>query len=288
MGEMRAGRSVGRRGLGRRGLAGVAVAGAALLAVGALLSPATAAGRSAARPLGLFQPVAGESIPLHGGTVDSLNWSGYVVTPSAPVTNVSSTFTVPTAGLLPPGFTATWTGIGGYTSGSTDLIQAGVGEQSLPSTPLLGPQYYAWIETLPNPEQPIQGCSGDPNCTVNPGDVVSVTINNTSGNAWTISMSDSGHWSYSKSLNYQSSRSSAEWILEAPTLAVVQTIPAPVGTAHFGPTSTFNGGQTIASGNPTTIDMGPGVGLNEATPSVLSSSGEAFNVCTYASSCPAT
>lgn len=55
-----------------------------------------------------------EGLPLHGGTVDSLNWSGYAVTPSAGgVTAVSSTFTVPSAGLVPPGFAATWTGIGG-------------------------------------------------------------------------------------------------------------------------------------------------------------------------------
>lgn len=282
MGEMRAGGTIRCR-----ALAGATVACAVLMVVGAMLSPASAVVRGAARPLGLFQPVAGESIPTHGGTVDSLNWSGYAVTPSVPVTSVSSTFTVPSAGLVPPGFTATWTGIGGFTSGSTDLIQAGVGEQSLPSAPLVGPQYFAWIETLPNPESPIQGCSGDPNCTVNPGDVVSVTISNTSGDNWSIQMSDTGHWNYSTTLTYQSSRSSAEWILEAPTLAVVQTIPAPVGVAHFGPTSTFNG-QSVAAGNPTTIDMGLGIGPNEATPSPLGGpSGESFNVCTYASSCPA-
>lgn len=45
---------------------------------------------------------------------------------------------------MPPGFAATWTGIGGYNT--SDLIQAGTAEQSAPSNPLLGDQYYAWYE----------------------------------------------------------------------------------------------------------------------------------------------
>ena len=68
-----------------------------------------------------------ERLPAHGGTADSLNWSGYAVTPTGGgITAVSSTFTVPTAGLVPPGFAATWTGIGGYNT--SDLIQAGTAE----------------------------------------------------------------------------------------------------------------------------------------------------------------
>lgn len=265
-------------------LLGSVMGAVALLAAGAMLSPAGAATASHHSGLGVLQPVAGEAVPLHGGTVSSLNWSGYAVTGSG-ITGVASTFTVPSAGLIPPGFTATWAGIGGYST--SDLIQAGVGEQSLPSAPLLGPQYNAWWETLPNAETPLSGCSPDPNCTVNPGDVVTVNITNGGGNLWKIAMADANHWSWSKTVSYASSESSAEWILEAPTLAVVQTIPAPVGVAHFGPTSTFNQGgtKTIAQGNPTMIDMGLGIGPNEATPSPLASDGQSFDVCTYSSSC---
>jgi hypothetical protein len=221
---------------------------------------------------------------LRAGTQDSVNWSGYVVTPSAPVTNVSSTFTVPSAGLVPPGFAATWAGIGGYTPGSVDLIQAGVGEQSLPDNPVLGPQYYAWYELLPAPETQLTNCSNDPNCTVVPGDQVSVNISQAGTNLWDISVSDNGKWNYFNQVTYGSSRSSAEWILEAPTL-LAQTLMAPVGTVHFGPTSTFNGGQTIAEGNPTEVVLGTGV-VNEATPSALASDGQSFNDCAYAQSCP--
>jgi hypothetical protein len=254
---------------------------------------AAASGASAARlhaqprSLGALIPAhKGQVLPLHGGTTDSLNWSGYAVTPGSGITAVSSTFIVPSAGLVPPGFAATWAGIGGYNT--SDLIQAGTAEQSAPDNPLVGPQYYAWYELLPNSETQLTNCSGDPNCTVRPGDSISVNVGNVSGNTWSISVSDSGKWSWSQNVSYSSSESSAEWILEAPTL-VAQTLLAPVGTVHFGPTSTYTAGgatHTIAQGNPTQIDLGTGV-VNEATPSALGADGQSFNDCAYAQSCPA-
>lgn len=228
----------------------------------------------------------GQVLPLHGGTTSSLNWSGYAVTPGSGVTAVDSTFTVPSAGLDPPGFAATWTGIGGYNT--SDLIQAGVEEQSFPSNPLLGAQYAAWYELLPASETPISNCTGDASCTVTPGDKVTVDISNVSGNTWNVSLTDAGKWSWSQNLNYSSSESSAEWILEAPTL-VAQTVLANVGTVPFGPTSTYTDGSgthTIAAGNPTQIALGTGV-VNEATPSALASDGQSFNDCAYALSCAA-
>lgn len=254
-------------------------------ATGHLSGPAGVTGAGAARA-GVLQPVG--SLPLHAGTVDSLNWAGYAVTPGSGVTAVDSTFTVPSAGALPPGFSATWAGIGGYST--SDLIQAGVAEQSIPSNPLLGPQYYAWYEILPAAETPITGCSGDSNCTVSPGDQISVNIHNVSGNTWSVGMTDAGRWSYSTTLTYASSESSAEWIQEAPTLVVVQTLPAPVGTVHFGPTSTFTHGgttSTIAGGNPTAINEGVVDPVDVAIASPLASDGQSFNVCVYALSCPA-
>lgn len=101
-------------------------------------------------------------------------------------------------------------------------------------------------------------------------------------------MTDAGKWSWSQDVNYTSSGSSGEWILEAPTL-VAQTTLADVGTAHFGPTSTYTAGgatHTIAEGDPTQIDLSPGV-VNEATPSALASDGQSFNDCAYAQSCAA-
>jgi hypothetical protein len=116
-----------------------------------------------------------------------------------------------------------------------------------------------------------------------------VTITQTSPGQWDVNPSDPAEgWTFDKSIAYASSLSSAEWILEAPTVAV-QTIPANTGTAHFGPISTYTdatGTHTIAQGDPTLVDMGPGIGVNEATPSALGSDGQSFNDCTYAQSCP--
>jgi len=273
----------------RRALVNGFAAGIASIATlaGASAAVAHTHARPARSGLGALIPAhKGQVLPTHGGTTSSLNWSGYAVTPGSGITAVSSTFTVPSAGLVPPGFAATWAGIGGYNT--SDLIQAGTAEQSAPSNPLVGPQYYAWYELLPNSETQLTNCSGDPNCTVTPGDNVSVNISQVSGNTWSISVSDSGKWSWSQNVSYSSSESSAEWILEAPTL-VAQTVLAPVGTVHFGPTSTYTAGgatHTIAAGNPTQIDLGTGV-VNEATPSALASDGQSFNDCAYALSCPA-
>lgn len=252
------------------------------------LTGATQAASARTAPIGVMvRADSHRSLPLHGGTVDSLNWSGYAVTPSGGgITAVASTFVVPKAGLVPPGFAATWTGIGGFNT--SDLIQAGTSEDSLPSLPVVGPQYFAWYELLPNAETQLTGCSGDANCTVVPGEHITVSISQLSATGWHIAMTDSGHWTWAKNVTYQSSRSSAEWILEAPSLLALQTIVSPLGTTSFGPVSTYTVGRTtrtIAAGNPTRVILSPGV-VDEATPSALASNGQSFNDCTYTSSCP--
>jgi hypothetical protein len=232
-----------------------------------------------------------EALPMKGGSVTSANWSGYAVTPSGGnVTSVSSTFTVPTAGLLLPGFSASWAGIGGFTG--SDLIQAGVADDSFPSNPLLGDQYFAWYELLPGASIQLTNCIGDAACTVNPGDTMSVRIFQTATNVWTIDVGDAGHWTWSMAgVKYTSTHSSAEWILEAPQVDGLQSLIAGVGTAAFGPFSSFSigsgGPQSIASGDPTQIILTtPEIPtINLATPSALAADGQSFNVCVYAQSC---
>src|ERR1700741_5158957 len=106
----------------------VAIVSAAMLVAASAAGARSQTARSS-HGLGALVPShKNERLPLHGGTADSLNWSGYAVTPSGGgVTAVSSAFTVPSAGLVPPGFAATWTGIGGYNT--SDLIQAGPDQQ---------------------------------------------------------------------------------------------------------------------------------------------------------------
>ncbi len=225
--------------------------------------------------------------------VESENWSGYAVTPTGGnVTAVSSTFVVPAAGDDLPGEASTWAGIGGYNT--SDLIQAGVAESSFPSLPLLGDQYYAWYELLPASPVQLTGCHGDASCTVTPGDQIAVNIKQNTGasNSWSISETDAGKWTWSDdSISYTSSNSSAEWILESPTLEISPIDLAGVGTVHFGPYSSFTIGQgspeTIAQGKPIAMGMtflGLGI-LHEATPSALAPDGQGFNACAYETSC---
>jgi hypothetical protein len=249
----------------------VGVAPIAVLATSATASPVKTVGR--------FLPAHQHQVlPMHNADTSSLNWSGYAVT-GTNITRVTSSYIVPTVNNLPPGFTANWAGIGGYSS--SDLIQAGTGEDTLDG-------YYAWYEILPDSETLLTDCTGDAACTVNPGDHMTIDINKVGANLWSVSLTDGNNWSWQRNISYQSSESSAEWILEAPTV-VVQTVPANVGQSYFGATSTFavNGGasQSIASGGPISIAMGPGL-VNEATPSGLAPNGESFNVCTYKQSCP--
>jgi hypothetical protein len=227
-------------------------------------------------------------LPASAGAVESLNWSGYAVRRvSAPINAVSGSFTVPPAGLVPPGFAATWAGIGGYDS--SDLIQAGVAEDSLPGNPLLGPQYYPWYELLPKSEMQLAGCSGDRNCGISPGDRVRVRIKRTGARTWSITMVDTGKWTWTNTVTYTSSRSSAEWILEAPSLLVTPTPLAPVGTVRFGVPATYTAGtkrHTIAAGDPAQINLGIGP-LTLASPSALAGDHSSFNACAYTHTCPA-
>lgn len=213
---------------------------------------------------------------------DSLNWSGYAALPGPgqKVTRVSGSWTVPSAGIVPPGFSSTWTGIGGYNTG--DLIQAGTTQDTLDG-------YYAWYEVLPDTETPISGCTGDAACTVNPGDAVKVDISSLGGSQWSIVIANAGKWTWSTTLTYASTFSSAEWIVEAPTLLVAQTTIAQLGTVHLDQnTFALDGGtaRTIAQGGPVSIRLSLAGLVTEATPSGLDGQGDGFNVCTYTSSCP--
>src|SRR5437764_7105126 len=204
---------------------------AGLLTMAAVAVPASGAGSTAAATIagaghGVLVPAhAGQALPTRNADTTSLNWSGYAVVgqPGHPITAVTQSWIVPSVSPVPPGFSSTWAGIGGYNT--SDLIQAGT-ESDVLQTP------YAWYEILPASETPItSGCVGDPTCTVQPGDAMTVSIRNNGGNAWTISMTNP-RWTWSLNLNYGSTLSSAQWVPGAPTVGV-QTILAHVRTQQF-------------------------------------------------------
>jgi len=235
--------------------------------------------------VGKFLPAhPGAVLPRHDATVTSLNWAGWVVRPTTWVSGVQSTFTVPQAKLTPPGFSSSWAGIGGFDT--SDLIQAGTASDSVAFG---APRYYAWMELLPASEGLLVNCTGDRNCTVSPGNRMGVDIHTVGPNIWSVTVVNAGHWSWHLNVTYHSKATSAEWILEAPSLGNVQTTVAQVGAAYFGRTSNYTTGghrHTIAAGRPVKVNMGAGVGI-EAVTSNLASNRQSFRVCTYKLSCAA-
>ncbi|HUY09932.1 MAG TPA: G1 family glutamic endopeptidase [Candidatus Dormibacteraeota bacterium] len=193
--------------------------------------------------------------------VSSSNWSGYVVG-NGPYTSVQGTFDVPN--ILSSSTntdTAEWVGIDGFTN--TSLIQAGINEPYDASTKTYVVQ--AWWEILPASATPIS-------MTVSPGDSITVTIGQISGTDWAITLTDNTTaQTFTTDQTYTGPLTSAEWILEAPTVSTVQSTLGP-----YSPDVTFTGlGISGPQSNLTEIIMVQN-GVQVSTPSPLDSTG--FNV----------
>jgi hypothetical protein len=132
----------------------------------------------------------------------------------------------------------TWIGIGGVTTG--DLIQTGTQDIVSASGTVNTSAFY---EMLPQASITIPGVR------VSPGDSVSATITELSAASWNIAFTDlSDSQTYTISVTYASSESSAEWIEEDPSYANGSLVPL----ANFG-SATFSGGTVITQGSTVTI-----------------------------------
>ena len=226
-------------------------------------------------------PAASTSVPAVSG-----NWAGYVAAPASGsgVSAVSGSWIVPPAGSLPPGLSSDWVGIGGMNS--TDLIQTGTLEASQPLDSLLGfPTYSAWYELLPGPQVTFGG-------PVSPGDHMTASVVSNGGNSWTISLADGGRWSATKTVSYQSSGSSAEWVHESTSVefdvAGVGLPPVPIPMGGSG-TVTFDHGGAVIGGVQRTIASSGAMQVIalpvESAVSGLDGDNDGFNVCTYTVIC---
>lgn len=225
-------------------------------------------------------PGAATPAPLApGGQGQSRNWSGYAAT-GGTFTAVAGTWTVPT---VTAGNTAaadsTWVGIGGVTA--TDLIQAGT------QATVQGGQvaYSAWVEILPRPAQPVS-------LTVSPGDQVTVTIAQQADGTWVVTIRDgTTGQSYQASGAYASSRSSAEWIEESPTVGRRSLLPLDdFGAVTFTGATTVEDGQqrSIAQAGGQPITMTDAAGQTLARPSALAAGGSGFTVTRTSTPAPGT
>jgi hypothetical protein len=214
------------------------------------------------------QPQQPTAPTLPAGQGQSHNWSGYAAT-GGKFTSVTGTWTVPQTSGSSLGADATWVGIGGVTA--HDLIQAGTQSTAGGNGQV---QYQAWVETLPQVSHPVP-------LTVNPGDSVTVTLNETSPGAWAIDMKDNTTGQdYQTTRQYQSSESSAEWVEEAPSSGHGVVPLDNFGTVSFSAGSTTENGKPVnisASGaKPITMINSAGQAL--ATPSGIGGDGASFSV----------
>ncbi len=189
---------------------------------------------------------------LQTQTLVSLDWAGYVVSannlsPQPTVDAVSGSWTVPKVAISDSdSFSSAWIGIGGALD--TTLIQVGSEQDSL-----LGQAVYSiWYEVLPGIAVTIQ------NITISPGDQLSasITLVNASTRSWQIGIADDTTGAcftqncYEQNLTYNSSRLTADWIVERPTVNNQQATLADFGTVTFTNMSAQIGGKT---GSPNTF-----------------------------------
>jgi hypothetical protein len=210
-------------------------------------------------------------------TSSSSNWSGYAAN-GGNFTSVTATWTVPTVSATSSGADATWVGIGGLTS--NDLLQAGTQAMVDGSGTV---EYSSWIEMLPQSSRNVP-------LSVSAGDSVTVTITQQSGNDWLIAMkNNTTTGTYSVTVQYSSSNSSAEWVQEAPSVGRGLVSLDQFGTVNFTGVSAVRDGKTMSASalGAKAITMINGRGQAIAQPSTIGSDGSSFTVArTDATSSP--
>jgi len=230
----------------------------------------------------------------------SANWAGYVAETDSSsgdgFSRVSASWVEPTVNCSNgSGDSAFWVGLGGASSQSDALEQAGTEADCNGNGQA---DYYAWYELVPS--APVQL-----NLTISPGDHVSTTVTVNGSNVdVTVSDETTGD-SSTKSLQMSDpDTSSAEWIAEAPSTCDESGNCDPLPLADFG-TVNFSDASATADGQTGSISdsqwsaepvqlQGGGVGVGAgggyetplfsggssagAEPSSLSSNGGSFSV----------
>ncbi|HKC90232.1 MAG TPA: G1 family glutamic endopeptidase, partial [Candidatus Limnocylindria bacterium] len=224
-----------------------------------IITPGTGGGT----PPSVTQPGTPASV-----TSSSSNWSGYAAN-GGTFTSVTATWTVPTVSASSSGADATWVGIGGLTS--NDLIQAGTQAMVDGSGTV---EYSAWTEMLPQSSRNIP-------LSVSAGDSVTVTLTQQAGNDWLIAMkNNTTGGTYSVTVQYRSSNSSAEWVQEAPSVGRGLISLDQFGTVQFSGASAVRDGKamSLSTLGAKAITMINGQGQAIAQPSTVASDGSSFTV----------
>ena len=164
-----------------------------------------------------------------GQGLSSLSWAGYIIerssNPHFEANAVNASWIVPQVNAsADDSYSSTWIGIGGQLDKS--LIQVGT-EQDAANGQVT---YTAWYELLPSFAVHLNSM------IVSPGDTMIASINlvNSDSNQWIIQISDeTTGQTFSKNIFYNSTISSAEWIMERPTVNSQISILANFGNITF-------------------------------------------------------
>ena len=167
----------------------------------------------------------------------SSNWSGYAALTSlqspqsGAVSAVSANWTVPSVSGSGTAYSSVWAGIDGFSSRTVEQI--GTEQDLYRGTPI----YTAWYEMYPQEaEIPIASV------TIAPGDAISASVTySTSSGAFTLSISDlqNGEQFTTTQTSPAAQRSSAEWIVEAPSAGRILPL------ANFGTVTITNASATL-------------------------------------------
>jgi hypothetical protein len=181
-------------------------------------------------------------------TNTSSNWSGYAVTGAAgSVSYVAGTWTVPTVSTKTSGYSAVWVGIDGYNSSSVEQLGTGEDVSGGRAT------YYAWYEMYPAGSVTISSM------TVKPGDVMTASVTyDPVAKDFVLAMTD-----VTQSENFSitmaapnAARSSAEWVVEAPSSG-----SGILPLANYG-TVTFSNAYASIAGTTAQIDNWQSYAIN--------------------------
>lgn len=162
------------------------------------------------------------------------NWAGYSVAsdfsdPQPVIVGINGSWTVPTVSVSQNNaLSAVWIGIGGQFDDNT-LIQTGT-EQDSTHGNVARALNSAWYELLPNDSITITTID------VRAGDEITASISliNSTANIWSIEITDvTSVQSFQTNVVYNSSRLSAEWIVERPIVNSLLGTLADFGSITF-------------------------------------------------------
>jgi len=194
--------------------------------------------------------LANSSQPEEPTVLRVKQWSGYIVASdmqndepkrSPVVSNVRGSWVVPEVSpSVNMTFSGVWIGIGGY--GEETLIQTGTEQEYIAGEAV----YYAWYELLPDYLVRIR------NIHVQPGDTMTASISllNENASTWAITIRDvTRDEQFKKTVVYNSSMLSAEWIVERPKVNGTVSTLADFGNVTFTECRATVHGITDAIGN---------------------------------------